>query len=251
MQRLIFFLAACLLLARPVLAEVSIDGPDGPVQPGRYVQLDVRGIPDEALPKTKLIHFPRDDVQVIPAKTWGGDPFILFLADQPGNYLLAVAVVQIEGTGVTPPKLIDAVSLDYAEIVIQVGEDPGPSKNPYPPPGPEWKARVVAILNHQLSRPDATALAKLYHETSEAVQADAAHFPMVQDLADYLYAQGEPLGLRAKYVKFAARAKYVKFAATMNGVYGALFGERNQRLDPQRAAEALDAMAYTIWETGK
>jgi hypothetical protein len=77
--------------------------------------------------------WPRDGVVMIPAKTWGGAPMILFSADSQGKYLLKI---------VAPGK--DA--LLKAETVIQVGQGVQPPNPPDPPVPPTPGRRYVLVI---------------------------------------------------------------------------------------------------------
>lgn len=122
-------IALLLLLLWPALAhaEVTITAPDGPVEVGEYVQLMIGGLSDERMRQSRVIAFPRERVTVMPVKTWGGDPLILFTAKLPGKYLIGVA---------SPGE--DDAAVDYAEVVIKVG-DPNPEPDPKPDPDPDPK----------------------------------------------------------------------------------------------------------------
>jgi hypothetical protein len=114
-------LAASVLFPASMLSALEIEGPTTPIEPGEYVQLFVRGLDSADLPNARVVHWPRQRVQVVPAQTWGGGPFIWFGARLPGEYFLAI----ISGD-------------DYAEAIIQVGEGkPDPSPDPDPDPGPD------------------------------------------------------------------------------------------------------------------
>ncbi|KKL91755.1 hypothetical protein LCGC14_1891510 [marine sediment metagenome] len=116
-------LAASVLFPASMLSALEIEGPTTPIEPGEYVQLFVRGLDSADVPNARVVHWPRQRVQVVPAQTWGGGPFIWFGARLPGEYFLAV----ISGD-------------DYAEAIIQVGEgkpDPDPKPDPKPNPDPQ------------------------------------------------------------------------------------------------------------------
>ena len=112
---------------------------------------------DDDLPKARVIHWPRNRVVLVPAKTWGGDAFLWFGTKAEGTYLLAVAV----------PR--DNV-LDYAECVVIVGDgeededdspDPPPPPPP-PPPGPIQEMTVLVVEESSQRTPEQAAILMCY-----------------------------------------------------------------------------------------
>lgn len=129
--------AAVLLLRSSPSRALEIEGPATSIEPGEYVQLFVRGLNAADLPKARVIHWPRERVQVVPAQTWGGGPFLWFGARLPGEYFLAV----FSGG-------------DYAEFIVRVGEgqpdpDPKPDPDPDPEPLPPLEDLVVTIIEER------------------------------------------------------------------------------------------------------
>lgn len=128
MRRLALLLA--LLLTTPAWAEITLTGPDGPVETREPVDITVEGIVFEDFAKARVVFWPRKTVRVRPMLLWGGGgklvPSIEFYSKTPGEYLLWVALPSADG-------------LDCAELVIQVGEspEPGPDPNPRPDPDPD------------------------------------------------------------------------------------------------------------------
>lgn len=99
-----------LLSALPPAAQagVILRGPTEPVEVGDLCEIFVGGIEHEALPQAVLKWWPRENVQVRPAMTWAGEPFILFRSKVPGEVFFWVAILR-DG------------KVDYSEIVIDVG----------------------------------------------------------------------------------------------------------------------------------
>ena len=129
------FVLVVLIWALAARAEITISQPDGPVETGDQVQLFVSGLPESALPKAKVTHWPREKTVLVPARTWGGDPFIWFSAKQPASYLISVAAA-VDG------------ELEYAEAIVDVGgvqPEPEPDPDPIPPP-PGPLAELWAIV---------------------------------------------------------------------------------------------------------
>ena len=125
MRRVALFLLLIAVQAT-ALAGISIEVPATPVAAGQNVQIYIEGIEPDLLSKAITTHWPREGTTFVPAKTWGGNPFIWFEATQPGRYLVSVTV----------PQIVDGeASLEHAEAVIVVG-DGEPKPNPTPPPVP-------------------------------------------------------------------------------------------------------------------
>lgn len=70
--------------------EIRLDAPASPVQPREYVQILVQGLPDAEMPAASIEWTPRDDTTLIPARLWGGQPFLLFAGRRPGTYTIVV-----------------------------------------------------------------------------------------------------------------------------------------------------------------
>jgi hypothetical protein len=81
-----------LLLAGPAFGEVTLTAPSGPVDPKDFVQIMVSGLSDAELPAARVDWTPQDGVTLIPAKTWGGQPFLWFSARNKGTYKITVTV---------------------------------------------------------------------------------------------------------------------------------------------------------------
>lgn len=83
----VLFLASCCLGQ-----DIAISVPADPIPPGEYAQLNVSGLSDAELPATVVTWEPRAGVILIPARTWGGAPFLLFAAKQAGEYTVSITV---------------------------------------------------------------------------------------------------------------------------------------------------------------
>jgi len=114
--------------ARP--AELTIQVPVEPIEPGDYAQIFVEGIAEAELPTAVALHWPREKTIFVPARTWGGRPFIWFGSKLPGKYLVFVTVIQ-------------GSELSYAEGVVTVVEGENPQPDPIPPPIPGERSIVV------------------------------------------------------------------------------------------------------------
>lgn len=212
----------------PPQTAISIDGPDQ-VKPNRYAQLFIKGATVEQLVGGKLIEYPRDGVQCIPAMTWSGEPFVLVAAEDPGTYLIAVAA--------------PGETVSYAEKEITVGDanpEPGPDENPYPAPSPAWRAAVEPIRSLTLPRQASEQIGLWYAAAAEAARADNA-LSSTADLRGFLIDSGKALGLTGSLPEMAAAHDQV-LAATLT--------LENRPLDRANAAAVLEAMAWAAWEAG-
>lgn len=100
----------CLLLACSAQAEVTLTGPDEPIETREPVDIIVGGIANDDLLRTRVVHWPREGVRVRPILLWGGGnllPAIEFYARKPGEYKVWVITPTADG-------------LDCAEVVVQV-----------------------------------------------------------------------------------------------------------------------------------
>jgi len=142
MKRLFAALALAALMAAGATAEITIEAPDDPVAVGDPVQLYVDGLTDADLPKAVVDHHPQEKTIVIPAKTWGGRPFLWFQAKEPGVYALWVAAPGDE-------------AVQYAKALITVGDgdDDEEDDDPDPPVPPVPGERWILIIS-ETNRPD-------------------------------------------------------------------------------------------------
>ena len=77
--RLAVVMAVLAVAAVAQSAELKITGPTTSVEPGEFVQLLVQGLNEADLETARVVHFPRDRVVCIPARTWSGGIFITLL----------------------------------------------------------------------------------------------------------------------------------------------------------------------------
>lgn len=85
-------LGLLLLAASARAADISIIGPSAPIQAGSYCVLQVNGLSDVDLPKSKVTCSPLEGVMLLPARSWGGSPIILFSASRPGKYVVTISL---------------------------------------------------------------------------------------------------------------------------------------------------------------
>ena len=83
----VFLLSATWAMA----ANPAITGPDKAAA-GQYVTLSISGLSTDALARAKVSSNPSESVSCIPATTWGGQPILLFMASQDGEYEIRVEV---------------------------------------------------------------------------------------------------------------------------------------------------------------
>jgi len=218
---------------RPNDSAIKIEGPET-IEAGEYAQLFVRGVPASSLPTARVIHFPRERTVLMPAQTWGGDPFVLFKAKTPGKYL--VAVVLAGG--------------DYAEVVVQVGDPPPPPPPPVPPtpnpylPAPEWKATVQPVLRIKSlkSQPEnAKALAECFDWTASSVAGATAGLATYGDLRS---------SLASALAKQDLKGKVPGLGTALDAVLAEALGLDNVAIDRPKTAAVLRTIAWAIFETG-
>ena len=144
-------LCLCLLLQQAT-ASIILEGPAEPVKPGQYVQIYVRGLAEADLPKARATCTPMEGVFFLSAQTWGGQPFLLFSAQQPGKYTIAVtlngwryswqaAVVEAEAARIDAEDLVairqlntqlaNKYAYEIGQLVVDV-QGEGPEPNPVP-----------------------------------------------------------------------------------------------------------------------
>lgn len=137
--------------------EIVINSPTEPLEAGSYVILQVKGLAEEDLPKSLVEVEPADGVNLFPAKTWGGEPIIIFSAKNPGKYQMTIFVnrwrLELDsGASAAEQAKINPSLLNELKIVvkrigdeypaksgactIQVGEPVPPTPTPTPPPPP-------------------------------------------------------------------------------------------------------------------
>ena len=148
-------LCLCLLMQQAT-ASIILEGPAEPVKPGQYVQIYVRGLAEADLPKARATCTPMEGVFFLSAQTWGGQPFLLFSAQQPGKYTIAVtlngwryswqaAVVEAEAARIDAEDLVairqlntqlaNKYAYEIGQLLVDVqGEGPDPDPDPDPVP---------------------------------------------------------------------------------------------------------------------
>jgi hypothetical protein len=222
--------------------EIKIDAPTDYITPGKTVQIRISGLKEGDIAKSDITLWPEVGTTLIPARTWGGEPFILFSADRAGDYLLKIVVPTPEG-------------LASAKAVIKVGKAPSPkpTPNPTPSPTPEptpnpyqpvsaWKDTMEPVIKCHLSNQDSQSLAKVYSNLSKAVQTESANFGTTGDLRTAIVKQAQPLGLQGKYPELRnAVEKIFIDSLTLENI----------PLDRVQASALLQTLAWAIWEAGK
>jgi len=168
MRGLILLLA---LAAAPAAAgEIVLAGPEGPIEAREYTQILVTGLAVSDLPAAVVTATPAEGVTLLPARMWGGAPFILFSARRPGRYTVQVklhawrrhleqalteaATAQVAGSDLAPLRaaaedLAGRYPFGSGSVTLEVGGEPVP-------PPPPVDAPAVAIVhqaehNHRLT----------------------------------------------------------------------------------------------------
>lgn len=167
-----------LLLWLPSLAagqEIVLDGPDTPLQPREYSQILVTGLADADLTSAVIDWTPREGTTLIPARLWGGQPFLLFSGKHAGRYTITVSThawranLDAAVDAARRAGQIDADSLaKLVALQTDLGkryphrsatcevEVAGENPTPPPPPPPPVTAiqRALILLDSDLPNPD-------------------------------------------------------------------------------------------------
>lgn len=141
-----------------------------------------------------------------------------------------------------------SVQKQTVRMEFTVGK-PEPIINPYRP-DPSIRKLTGPVTALELSRSDASQLAKLFHQLGidvkavSATRAGSRSFPFAscQSFADEMTRRGTALGLRGKYPGLAA---------AVTGVLKSALGEAERPLDRTKAAALCETLAWATWETGK
>jgi hypothetical protein len=112
----------------PVTTVITIEGPTD-ILPNQTATLQVKGVSPAQLSTGKVVWWPRNNIEVLPVQTWGGQPLLMVRSPINNTYLIQV---------------MTAINneLAYTEHIITVGTTPDPNPGPVPPgpvppdPGP-------------------------------------------------------------------------------------------------------------------
>ncbi len=221
-------------------AELAIEGPNEVAAGSRPVRLNVQGatVPELIAGGAKVVLYPRESAEVWDSATWGGEPYLLFVAEKPGKYLVAIAMAR-------GGKLL------YAEhqVLVKGGPNPNPPPSP-PPPGPTpnpyqaveaWKSAVQPLSSFKLKSPDAVKLAAAWAEAGKFARA-APVGSTTADLRRKLIGVGKPLDLKGRYAGLGS---------AVDAILAGALGLDVRPLDGPRAADLLETMAWAAWETGR
>lgn len=174
----------CLLLAAG--QEIRLDGPTEPLQPREYCQILVHGLSDAELPTAEISWSPREGTTLLPARLWGGQPFLLFSGKTPGRVTITVtthawrgnldaAVDAVRRAGTIDADLWTRLVTLQQELagryplrsgtcdVEVAGVPPPPPPGPDPGPAETTGTAYLLIFRHadQVSADQAAVLAKL------------------------------------------------------------------------------------------
>lgn len=105
---------------------IIIEGPTA-IPPNYTATLHIKGVTPEQLQSGKVVWWPRDNIEVLPVQTWGGQPLLMVRSPVDNTYLVQV---------------MTAINneLIYAEHTLKIGNIPEPTPpgpTPDPEPGPE------------------------------------------------------------------------------------------------------------------
>ena len=81
-----------LLLCGACSADIRLEAPDEPLAVKEHAIINVHGIPVASLSQAKVDLTPSDGVTLIAARSWTGQPFLLFQARRPGTYTISVSL---------------------------------------------------------------------------------------------------------------------------------------------------------------
>ena len=219
--------------------DVKLVVPDQ-VQPGQLVQIMVTGLTEDKLNSAIVDWEPQEGVIAIPAKTWGGQPMILFQPPSK-NYAKSYAL------WIAWPYLQDDKILQgYTKVRVQVGDvapfpDPTPNPkpvNPFPKPDETW-LKMLDPLSQAVKQSNLQFLkAKPAAEKLESIAAQIAANALT-DSAQLFQAiaqagQGSGLG---------------KEVSTALGKVMEVQNPHDQKVDMEQAAWTLRYMAWTLWDS--
>lgn len=165
------------LTATAAAQGITLTGPSAPVDPKEYVQILVSGLSDQDLPAARVEWSPTAGTTLIPARSWGGQPFLWFAARSPGKYTVTVtcngwrksldAAIRDATAAQLDAGLLTRLTSANEEIVLRypvtsgscvvevAGADPNP---PVPPPPISGQRRILLIRETSQSTPGMAAL---------------------------------------------------------------------------------------------
>jgi hypothetical protein len=225
----------CLLAATAAGQEIRLDGPTSPLAPREYAQILVHDLSESDLVAASIEWTPRDETTLIPARLWGGQPFLLFSARKPGEYTIVVTInawrnnldAAVDATrraAIIDPALyqrLESVAADLRQrypvrtgtcTVEIAGTIPEPPAPPIPPPDPPPKvADQVTIVVESQDTLDATQLEIVHGEAvRSAATAAGLEFRCVDtdatgpDVAEVQHALDAARGQSVPRLVFAA-----------------------------------------------
>jgi len=199
----------------PIFLMLVLTGPpatpvmSGPVEVERnvYARLAISDLPVSSLEHANITVWPEVGTELLPLRTWGGEPLMLFRASEPGRYLVKVVVPVLEGK--------EARLLSVEHIIEVRGPPtppvpPTPPEPPTPPPGPDppqppettGVAYVIVIRRNQdITADQAETLIRL-RTWSDARQQQVSQLEFDPDTAGdngQLWAARVPAGERLPY----------------------------------------------------
>jgi hypothetical protein len=184
MRRITIFALALLVTAVAWGQGVVLVGPTAPIDPKDFAQIMVSGLTDQDLPAARVEWAPAAGVTLIPAKTWGGQPFLWFSSRVPGKFTVTVtvngwrksfdsALVDAKAARIDPDLLAKFTTLSE-EVVRQypvssgscVVEVSGTQPDPIPPPVPTPGVRRLLLIHESGEQtPEIGALIVRLHQS--------------------------------------------------------------------------------------
>jgi hypothetical protein len=141
------------LIAQAARAEITIKPPSDRIAIGKPVKIDIGGTTPETLRNVKLDMWPSESVLCIPAASWGGEPFLLFVGEAAGDYTLSLTYQESGKVAVT--QCVIGVGPKKGKWIWWPDDEPkpGPGPGPQPPdppkppePNPGGKKQVAFVI---------------------------------------------------------------------------------------------------------
>ncbi len=179
-----------LTLLYPIMlwgGEVELTGPTSPIEPRDTVQIFIKGIAAADLPSTAVTCSPSENVLMIPANTWGGQPFILFesRAKENVDYFITVSlnpwlaalnrdVAKAAQSSISKEDLakLEALQIELNSkypsgiggCVVEVRTD---DQSPIPPLPVQGPKRLIIIRESSLQTPQQSQLYASLHANND------------------------------------------------------------------------------------
>lgn len=216
---------AVLLLCSTAFGQITITGPTE-IQPNVYNRYDVGGLTEAQLIAAKLDYSPTEGVILFPVKSWGGEPFILLMAQKPCTININISLnswrqtlqrsiaeadkANVEDAIVDTIKQADKQAEEkypFGEGAVAIlVKDPAPPK-PKPEPTPSGKYDVVVFYSSDQLR-------DMPKEQNAVLNSDKLREAMKAEGHTFLQAFEDDVFTEGIDVKFKPFVEAVKGQAT-------------------------------------